>query len=731
MLAKKLFWTGALVFSYVLIAIGGDFALNVLILNDPAGFTPFGTAFLAVLIGTPTTYYLIGQRMDLRRAIAARDQTDMELRRKSEELAVSEARYRLLADGSPDVIIRYDTNGQVEYLSPAARKYGWDPDDLAGANVASSLDPAELERNQQFLAVLAAGQPVPQGGENIWRAVTPAGEAVYFEGRSSPIRGADGAVLGAVAVLRDVTERRQAAEALQQSEQKLRGLFQLAPVGIARTDMNGRYVEFNEAFRETCGYTEEELKALDYWKLTPPEYDQDEAAQLASLEDTGRYGPYEKEYIRKDGSRVPLRLNGLLIEGPGEEKFIWSIVEDITEQRRTEAVLIEARNAAEAATVAKSEFLANMSHEIRTPLTGMLGFAGLLEDLDGLPPTAKTYVDRIATSGQALLSVVNDILDFSKLDADRIELDPHPFDPAALVSETLELVGAEAARKGLLVSSEIQGMLPAAVYADGARVRQVLLNLLTNAIKFTEKGAVSVTAGYLAESGRLRISVTDTGVGIPEDRLGRLFQRFSQIDGSTTRQYGGTGLGLAISKGLVEKMNGQIEVESREGEGSTFWFTVDAPPTELEQAPAAPARRLPDDGVAAARILVVDDVVVNRELVRTMLSPFGYDLVEAASGAEAVAAAMAAPFDLILMDLQMPGMDGLSATRAIRQTCEANRATPIVALSANVLPVHLAECAQAGMDDHIAKPIVPAELLTKIARWTAPSDFDRAEAATA
>ena len=725
MLAKKLFWTGVLVAIYALVATAVDYAVNVYLLHTPSGFTPVETVLLSILIGVPSTYYLISQRMDLRRVVAELRRTDTNLRRTSEEFAESEARYRLLTDASPDIIIRYDTGGRVEYLSPAARRYGWDPETYIGSAVADSLDPSERDRNRQFLQDLAAGRPVPQGEENVWRSVTPDGRVAYFEGRSSPIRRADGAIVGAVANLRDVTERRQAAAALQQSEQKLRGLFELAPVGIALTDMAGRYIEFNDAFREICGYSEVEIRGLDYWKLTPPEYAEQEALQLDLLKERGRYGPFEKEYVRKDGSRIPLRLNGLLIEGPDGEPLIWSIVEDITEQRRAEAVLIEARNAAEAATVAKSEFLANMSHEIRTPLTGMLGFAGLLERLEGLPPLAEKYVGRIATSGQALLLVVNDILDFSKLDADRIELDPHPFDPAALVAETVELVAAEAAHRGLDLRPVIEGPMPAAVEADSSRVRQVLLNLLTNAIKFTDAGGVTITVSHeTGPEGRLRISVADTGVGIPADRLDRLFQRFSQVDGSITRQYGGTGLGLAISRRLTEMMGGEIGVESEAGAGSTFWFTVTAPEAVLERAEAAPVGS--DPGERSARILVVDDVPVNRELVRTMLAPFGFDLIEASSGAEAVAAAMAGAFDLILMDLQMPGMDGMEASLAIRQTCELNRATPIVALSANVMPEHRAACREAGMDDHIAKPISPTELITKIVQWTAGPDSDAA-----
>jgi len=504
---------------------------------------------------------------------------------------------------------------------------------------------------------------------------------------------------------------------LSQSEKKLRGLFELSPIGIALTDMNGHYLEFNEAFRVICGYTKEELAVLDYWALTPRKYEQEEAIQLELLAKTGRYGPYEKEYIRKDGTLIPLRLNGMLIDLADGGQGIWSMVEDISEQRRTEAVLVEAKLAAEAANVAKSEFLANMSHEIRTPLTGVLGFADLLKRMHGLPQDAQTYIERIVTGGQALLSVVNDILDFSRLEADRIELDPHAFDPAELVEATVALIGAEAARKGLRLDSEVRGELPG-VHADSSRVRQVLLNLLGNAVKFTQDGAVTLRSQYLAaDGGRLRFEVTDTGPGIPSDRIHRLFQRFSQVDGSNTRRYGGAGLGLAISKSLVDLMGGELGVESREGEGSTFWFTVRAPAAERPRP--APSREVHAAGPNAGRILVVDDVAVNRELVRAMLAPFDFEVTEAADGAEAVAAALRSGFDIILMDQQMPGMDGLAATRAIRATSELNRRTPILALSANVLAVHLAACRDAGMNDHIGKPIAPAELLTKVSHWSA------------
>ncbi|HEY2660040.1 MAG TPA: ATP-binding protein [Caulobacteraceae bacterium] len=404
-----------------------------------------------------------------------------------------------------------------------------------------------------------------------------------------------------------------------------------------------------------------------------------------------------------------------------------AVAATLAQGRRLQDELLRKQVEAEAATVAKSEFLANMSHEIRTPLTGIIGFGALLEKVKGLPPEAENFVNRITTASETLLAVVNDVLDFSKVDAGQIELDPHPFDPTGFVAETLGLISSQASAKGLKLDSNIDGQLPAAVRADSARLRQVLLNLLTNAIKFTARGGVTVKVSYApSNGGRLRFDVTDTGVGVPAALSHRLFQRFSQVDGSTTRQYGGTGLGLAISKGLVELMGGDIGLESQEGHGSNFWFTIAAP--IADQAVSEAVEEPGDWRVGALRILLVDDVDMNRELVTAILSPFDIELTEASSGGEAVEAALRTRFDLILMDLQMPGMDGLAATRAIRAHSDLNRSAPILALSANVLPIHLAACREAGMDDHVAKPIRADELLGKVAFWTDP---DAAQAAAA
>ena len=387
--------------------------------------------------------------------------------------------------------------------------------------------------------------------------------------------------------------------------------------------------------------------------------------------------------------------------------------------RQNGKALRERTREAQAANEAKSEFLANMSHEIRTPLTAILGFTGLLRQTQGLPREAERHIQRIATAGDALLTLVNDVLDFSKLEAGQLELDPHPFDLAEFLRETIELVAAQIAMKRLTIDLDLAEELPETIVADSARLRQILLNLLGNAIKFTPRGGVRLEARYdLGEGldGRLRVAVIDTGDGIPAERLDRLFLRFSQVDGSVSREHGGSGLGLAICKRLAELMGGEIGVESLEGAGSIFWFTIAAKPGPEGAMPRTEELLAID--MVPSRLLVVDDVAANRELLRTVLSPFGHEITEASSGREAVELAHRRPFDLILMDVQMPGMDGLAATRTIRSSAELNHATPILAFSADVLAGQLATCMAAGMNDHIAKPIDLHSLISKIARWS-------------
>jgi signal transduction histidine kinase/CheY-like chemotaxis protein len=366
---------------------------------------------------------------------------------------------------------------------------------------------------------------------------------------------------------------------------------------------------------------------------------------------------------------------------------------------------------AEAAGRAKSEFLANMSHEIRTPLTAVVGFAHLLEGSGRTTLAMRQHIARITANSQSILALVDNVLTIATFEtAGEIDLAPAPFDPAALVAETLQGLSAQVAEKGLTLGQTDAGPLPAAVLADPARVRQVLLNLLSNAIKFTDHGGVTISVAH--DGAQLRLAVTDTGVGVPAGVGGALFDRFAQLDASFTRRFGGAGLGLSIGQALVRRMGGRIGYDRQLGQGSTFWFTIPAPIAEPVPAAAPPA----GDGQPIS-VLVVDDVETSRELIGLVLSSVGCGVSFAEDGAKAVDRARAARFDLILMDMQMPVMDGPTATRAIRRDDGPNQRTPIVAVSANVLPAHVEACLDAGMNDYLAKPITPEALLTKVAHW--------------
>jgi PAS domain S-box-containing protein len=525
-------------------------------------------------------------------------------------------------------------------------------------------------------------------------------------------------------------EAQEADQALRASEARYRLLAENASDLILQNDRKGRLTYISPAVTRVFGYAQDELLGRETLSLIHPEDVPGVQGVVTSLLRAPDAPPVTMEYRarHKNGSWVWFETRPRLVLDPdtGRPTGVMDILRDITARKAAEAELDRALKAAEAATEAKSEFLSNMGHEIRTPLTGIIGFSGLLEELDGLPQNALGYVRRIVTAGRSLLAVVNDILDFSKLEARQVELDPHPFAPAGFIEETVDLVGVQALNKGLALHTAIADDVPQMVEADSARLRQILLNLLTNAVKFTDKGSVSLAVTYQGHARRLHVVITDTGVGVPAERRDRLFQRFSQADGSINRSHGGTGLGLAICKGLVELMGGEIGVDTALGQGSTFWFSVMAPAVQagVAEADAAPAML---EMSAPAHILLVDDLSTNRELVKALLGPFGHTFEEATNGIEAVQAALQTPFDLILMDLQMPAMDGLTASRIIRETAEANRTTPIIALSANVLAEHVAACAEAGMDDHLGKPIRPIELLTKVAQWTATREAEAAE----
>jgi len=405
------------------------------------------------------------------------------------------------------------------------------------------------------------------------------------------------------------------------------------------------------------------------------------------------------------------------IDATGRTQGFYVLVNDVTELKNAQdalqdanTLLTAARDQAETACAVKSEFLANMSHELRTPLTSILGFSDLLKPRLTDDMQSLHYATRIRHAADVLLTTVNDILDFSKLEAGQVEVEPRPVEVARVLDDAVGLMSPQASAKDLSLICDVTGAPHREVMLDDTRVRQILLNLLSNALKFTGAGSVTASVAAVA-GGRLRFEVRDTGSGIPVERQDRLFKRFSQVDGSTTRLHGGTGLGLAICKGLVEAMDGVIGVNSVLGQGSVFFFEV---PLVEAHAPVLLACDL-DTGYGGMldglRLLVVDDNPANRELVRLICGAVGMEVMEADSGEAAIGLARDHPVDLILMDMRMPGMDGATAARVIVGGPGPNTGTPILAFSADVTTAAGAAGTVGPFAGSIAKPILPAALL--------------------
>jgi PAS domain S-box-containing protein len=496
---------------------------------------------------------------------------------------------------------------------------------------------------------------------------------------------------------------------LQAREARIRRLVESSIIGIVFWGMDGSITDANETFLQMVGYTRQDL--LDgkvHWeRMTLPEYKALDEQKLAEVRATRTSTPYEKEFLRKDGTRLPVLLGAVLFDDSPDEGV--AFVLDLSERKRAEAER-QARQAAEAASLAKSAFLANMSHELRTPLNGILGYAQVLERDPALGERQLAGVDIIRKSGEHLLTLINDILDMAKIEAGKMELYPADIPLVRFVQTIVDIVGVKAAQKGLKLVCNLPSNLPTWVLADEKRLRQVLLNLLSNAIKFTDDGSVTLEVRF-APPDRLGFEVRDTGVGIAPDQLEIIFEPFEQA-GDVRRHLAGTGLGLAISRQYVRLMGGEIEVDSRVGQGSTFRFDIQAPPLHAAAVTAPPALVT---GYAGPRrkVLVVDDISENRAVVVDLLVSLGFEVVEAANGEDGLEMAQRLRPDLILLDIAMPKLDGLEVTRRLRQQPDFGE-VPIIALSASVSDGDSEQCLAAGMNAFIPKPLEVDKLLEQI-----------------
>ncbi|MEF8769859.1 MAG: ATP-binding protein [Candidatus Accumulibacter phosphatis] len=522
-----------------------------------------------------------------------------------------------------------------------------------------------------------------------------------------------------VAMAARIVLRARAADStsIRRGEQRLQRIVNGMPAAIAHADYTEsmpRYSFVNRRYAECFGRTAEAVGGMGVPELLGDEAYCQIEPHLQQVR-RGEAAEYDMALPMSDGSTRYDRtylLPDRAEDGSVQGAYIFAI--DDSERKRIEQQLIAAKEAAESASRAKSAFLANMSHEIRTPMNGVIGMADLLLH-EPLAERARHYARTIQRSGRALLGVLDDVLDLSKIEAGRLDLESACFDLPAMLRELQDLFGETARLKNVTLRVTAAADLPRWVTGDVVRLRQVLLNLVSNAVKFTTHGTIDVDACREAD-GALRFAVHDTGIGIAADKQAQIFEAFAQAEQGTTRRFGGTGLGLSIARELVRLMSGEIGVQSSPGEGSCFWFRVRLPEAT---APAAAGRRAVAGSFAGRRVLVAEDDPVNAEVTRATLLHYGIDVVLVPDGEQAVTEQARQPFDLVLMDCQMPRMDGFEATRRIREVekLRGTQRTPVVALTAHAMAGYRDECLQAGMDDYLVKPFEAAALRQMLGRW--------------
>ena len=669
-----------------------------------------------------------------RQAIQERYQAEHELRKLS-----------LAVEQSPNSIVITDLEGRIEYVNRAfSSTTGYSFEEAVG----------KTPRN------LYSGKTSPSIHERKWAALR-AGETWRGELTSqdrngkeyvdltliSPVRQADGQITHYLSISEDISERnamevelkkhqlnleelvRERTAELQASEESLKQAQAIARLGHWEWDIGEGTLRWSDEIYRIFGWDPDKIKP-DHQRFMAAIHEEDFEMVEAAMEQAMRIADVqyavEHRLVRDDGGERVVQERGKVIRNEkGQPLTMVGVVLDITERKRAELELQKAREQAEAANRAKSMFLANMSHEIRTPMNAVINLSRLaLQSTQ--PDKQHEYMSKVVRAGENLLGIINGILDFSKIEAGKLTVEYHPFSLARVVDDLHDVLGEYTDKKGLLLRLEIAENCPDRFIGDRLRLHQVLLNLLANAVKFTLRGEVALIVKPLRQTpdrATLEFRVSDTGIGITPEQLERLFVPFEQADSSTTREFGGTGLGLTISRQLVELMGGRLMVESSHGGGSVFYFQLEFGliTTEEGKQGAGDIEAIDLTPLAGARVLLVEDNEINQEISVELLRRVGIFTCVTNNGAEAIEKLAQERFDLVLMDLQMPKMDGYEATRQIRRIIEWSN-LPIVALSAHGGGEEIVRCLDAGMNDHLVKPIVAQELHNILQRWLPPRD---------
>lgn len=672
--------------------------------------------------------------------LSSLEEAQKQLQTKQQELETSQQRLMLALEAAGDAL--WDINlidGTIHFSSLWGRILSYDDEQIPP----TYADFVRLIHSEDVHHLMILTEKHLRGeisdivaeirlrtGSGTWKWILHRGRVVKHDDQGKPLR--------MIGTHQDIDARRQADLELRESRELFRNAFVESACGMAMTSPTGQFMRVNAAFCELLGYTEKELLEKNFQQITHPEDLEEDIALMQEVLNNNRdkYS-MEKRFVRKDGQIVWVLLTvGAVFDSQGHVQYFIKQVQDITRRKRADAELAQktfeaeqAKQQAEDANRTKSEFLANMSHEIRTPMTAILGYADLLLDSSLSNTQRVECVETIRRNGQHLLSLINDILDLSKIEAGKMSIEMIDCDPMQVVREVESLMRVRATEKHLKFAVIAESNLPRTICTDPTRLRQILLNLVSNAIKFTHEGEVSVKVKLLrnlpSDPARLRFTVSDTGIGMTPEQVSRIFTMFTQADASTTRNFGGTGLGLVISKRLAEMLGGQIIVASEKGKGSQFTLTLDVGVvkdlvTDRSDAPVVNEQAvICNSSLNGRHILLAEDGLDNQRLISFYLTRAGATVELAENGRAAIECVRECritgrPIDLILMDMQMPVMDGYSAAAELRRHGEN---LPIIALTAHAMEGDREKCLSAGCNDYLTKPVDRNQLISMILQY--------------
>ncbi|MBI5753087.1 MAG: PAS domain S-box protein [Hydrogenophilales bacterium] len=668
---------------------------------DAAGFSPESVAEL------------------IEQLLVEREAAQQEALAVQEEHLKSEQKYRHVVESLREVIFQTDWEGTWLYLNPAWTEItGFSLGKSIGTNILNYVHPDDQQRHYEMFLPLMKKKDAHCQHEA--RFLTMDGGFRWFEVYARPVLDERGNIIGTIGTLNDITERRNAEEKLREQLHFNQMLIETLPNPMFFKDCAGAYLGVNKSWEDYFGVKREDClgkrdaEFMPGWEECGALHERMDAELMAA---PGMQS-YEASFHSGGAQRDAMYYKAAFHNMDQSLAGIIGIVTDISERKRYEHDLEQAKELAEAASQAKSEFLANMSHEIRTPMNGILGMTEITLGTE-LTHSQRDNLNMVKVSAESLLTIINDILDFSKIEAGKLMIAEEDFDLREMLDGIVRSLAVRAQEKGLTLWCDVASNIPRFIRADPVRVGQIAVNLIGNALKFTAQGSVSASvelARVDAQGMTLHFAIADTGIGISPEKLALIFEAFSQADTSTTRQYGGTGLGLTISARLSEMMGGKIWVESEPGHGSMFHFSIRcgfADEAAALQKQAAHIVHAPtaDENKRSGRILLAEDNPINQAVAKNLLTQRGYELEIANNGREAVERYHVETFDIILMDIQMPEMGGFEATAAIRdmQSARGTR-TPIIAMTAHAMQGDEQKCLAMGMDAYISKPIHSAKL---------------------